>query len=155
MAVIVVNALTLQRDRHPAPFFVESGPATAAAVKPAIEHPAPVAAAVSPPISHPTPPLRPPDPPSRPEPASNSRPIDPIGDMLRSDANKDAQRLQASALAALVKLGYSMKTGDAGGAEMNAALRDFEKAHGLPVSTEVTPHLVKLLTAAVNSSTSR
>ena len=61
----------------------------------------------------------------------------------------------ATAQNALVKLGYPIKTGAVPGADTAAALRDFEKAHGLPISTEVTPRLVKLLNAAATSSASR
>jgi hypothetical protein len=92
---------------------------------------------------------------SRPEQSSNSRPIDPIADMLHNEANKEAQRLWTNAQTALIKLGYSVKIGEPGNAEAVAALHDFEKAHGFPVSNEVTPRLVKLLGAAVNSSAAR
>jgi hypothetical protein len=155
MTFIVINALTLQRERHPAPFFVESDsiPATAAKLQP--ERPAPSAAAENFAPSHASPSARASESGSRPEPNSNLRPIDPIAEKLRSEASKETQRLWANAQSALIKLGYSIRIGEPGNAGALAALRDFEKAHGLPISNEVTPRLVKLLAAAVNSSASR
>ena len=108
------------------------------------------------------PPTAPPAPPPRPAglgAANESVPLprtaDPIADIIRAGGNKDSQRLIATAQNALVKLGYPIKTGGAPGADTAAALRDFEKARGLPISTEVTPRLVKLLNAAATSSASR
>lgn len=153
MAGIIVNALTLQHARHPSPFFT---------VRPPM---APVAAKNSPePASSPSepPPTAPPAPPHRPAglgAANESVPLprtaDPIADIIRAGGNKDSPRLIATAQNALVKLGYPIRTGGAPGADTAAALRDFEKARGLPISTEVTPRLVKLLNAAATSSASR
>jgi hypothetical protein len=106
------------------------------------------------------PPEPPPAPPPRPvglgapnDPVSPSRTADPIADLIHSGGNKDSLRLVATAQIALVKLGYPIKFD--GAPDTAAALRDFEKTHGLPISTEVTPHLVKLLNAAANASGSR
>ena len=170
MAGIIVNALTLQHARHLSPLFAMSPPMAPVAAKnspePASRPPfTPVAAKDSPEpassLSEP-PPTTPPAPPPRPAglgAANESVPLprtaDPIADIIRAGGNKDSQRLIATAHNALVKLGYPIKTGGAPGADTAAALRDFEKAHRLPISTEVTPRLVKLLNAAATSSASR
>ena len=57
-----------------------------------------------------------------------------------------------AAQTALAKLGYAVKADGTHGAATDQALREFEKAHGLPISTEVTPHLVKQLSAAARAS---
>jgi hypothetical protein len=166
MAGIIVNALTLQHARHPSPFFTAGPPMAPVAVKNSTEpasrppfknSPEPASASS---VSEP-PPTAPPAPPPRPAglgPANESvslpRTADPIGDIIRAGGNKDSQRLIATAQNALVKLGYPIKTG-APGADTAAALRDFERAHGLPISTEITSRLVKLLNAAATSSASR
>ena len=167
MAGIIVNALTLQHARHPSPFFTVSPPmAVKNSPEPASRPPfTPVATKNSPEpassLSEPSP-TAPPAPPPRPAglgAANESVPLprtaDPIADIIRAGGNKDSQRLIATAQNALVKLRYPIKTGGALGADTAAALRDFEKAHGLPISTEVTPRLVRLLNAAATSSASR
>jgi hypothetical protein len=167
MTGIIVNALTLQHARHPSPFFTVSPPMAPVAARNSPEpasrplfknSPEPASASS---VSEP-PPTAPPAPPPRPaglgaanESVSLPRTGDPIGDIIRAGGNKDLQRLMAAAQNALVKLGYPIKTGGVPGADTAAALRDFEKAHGLPISTEVTPRLVKLLNAAATSSASR
>ena len=139
MAGIIVNALTLQHARHPSPFFAARPRLTSVAAKNPMEPPPPPL-----PLG-----LRAPN-----EPVSPSRMVDPIADLIHSGGNKDSLRLVAAAQNDLVKLGYAIKIG-AQGADTVAALHDFEKAHGLPISAEVTPHLVKLLNAAANASGSR
>jgi len=158
MAGIIVNALTLQHARHPSPFFAAKPHLTSiAANNPTEPQPAPPPTSSSSLVSEP-PAVAPPAPPPRPvglgaanEPVSPPRAADPIADLIHSSGSL---RLAAAAQIALAKLGYPIKIG-APGAETAAALRDFEKAHGMPVSTEVTPHLVKLLNAAANGSSSR
>ena len=153
MAGIIVNALTLQHARHPSPFFTVRPPMAPVAAK---NSPEPASSLSEPP------PTAPPAPPHRPAglgAANESVPLprtaDPIADIIRAGGNKDSPRLIATAQNALVKLGYPIRTGGAPGADTAAALRDFEKARGLPISTEVTPRLVKLLNAAATSSASR
>jgi hypothetical protein len=155
MMVVVVNALIMQRERHPAPFFLESAPSSAASANAPSEHSGPSTTSEIPAPPRGLPPIRPSESSSHPEPNSNSRPVDPIAEMLRSAANKDTQRLLATAQTALIKLGYSIRNGTGSGPDTIAALRDFEKAHGLSISSEVTPRIVKLLAAAVNSSVTR
>jgi hypothetical protein len=157
MAGIIVNALTLQHARHPSPFFAAKGRLTSVAAKNPMEPPPPPSSSS---LVSELPPEPPPAPPPRPvglgapnDPVSPSRTADPIADLIHSGGNKDSLRLVATAQIALVKLGYPIKFD--GAPDTAAALRDFEKTHGLPISTEVTPHLVKLLNAAANASGSR
>lgn len=149
LAGIGVNALILQRERHPAPLFAPSPSKIVAPAPPASPPtlpPAPAAARETPAPVAPAP---------RPLPqvsAAQSAP-DPIGDLLRGEtpAADDAHRIVA-AQAALAKLGYPVKADGAQGAATDQALREFERAHGLPKSTEITPHLVKQLTTAARAA---
>jgi peptidoglycan hydrolase-like protein with peptidoglycan-binding domain len=155
VAGILVNALTLQRERHPSPFFaapVASIPAPPARV--AAKAPAETPLAPPAPTSPALPPARPADLHAASETTSSIRSTDRIAEILRGAAAKDTQRVTAAAQTALVKLGYSVKVDGAAGADTLAALRDFEKEHGLPITTEITPHLVRRL-AAANASASR
>jgi hypothetical protein len=154
LAGIGVNALVLQRERHPAPLF---------APPPKIAAPRPVA----PPSPPPPPPIAPAreapaaspaqaSPPARPavsDAGGAPRAPDAIGDLLRGEAQADNSKLVMAAQAALAKLGYSVKAdGGAQGAATDQALRDFERGHGLPISTEITPHLVKQLNSAARAA---
>jgi hypothetical protein len=134
---IVVNALALQHARHPAPFFART-PVVAAA-------PTPTPAAALAPTAAETPTA--PTPPTRPAQLGGD---DAIADMLRADQEQEAQKRLAAAQTALVKLGYVLKADGEPSAATSTALRDFERAHGLPPSNDVTPRLLKTLSAAVN-----
>ena len=152
---IGVNALLFQHERRPAPLFGSllapftspgrppAAPAAPAAPKPAsAEHdlsaaPAPVA----------LPPARPPETAEAPSPASS----DPITDLLRGEGRVDGTHLILAAQTALAKLGYPVKPDGNDGLATQQALRDFERAHGLAISIEVTPRLVKQLTAAARA----
>jgi hypothetical protein len=158
MAGIIINALTLQHARHPSPFFAAKGRPTSIAAKNPMEPPPPPPPTSSSSLVSELPPAPPPRPvglgaPN--EPVFPSRTADPIADLIHSGGSKDSSRLVAAAQIALVKLGYSIKIGGPPGADTAAALHDFEKAHGLPLSTEVTPHLIKLLNAAATVAGSR
>ena len=140
---IVVNALTLQRERHPAPFFSH---ASAVAPSPS---PAPLAAQTA---AIPAPPARP----ARPaelggESAAAAR-VDAIGDMLRADQDREAQRQLTAAQGALIRLGYTLKADGEPSAATTTALREFERAHGLPPSNAITPRLLKTLTTAADAT---
>jgi hypothetical protein len=144
---IVVNALALQHARHPAPFFAHA-PVVAAAPAPP-PPPAPTAApaaaeTASAPVA-PTPPARP----VQLGGAATNGGDDAIADMLRADQQQEAQKRLLAAQAALVKLGYVVKADGEPSAATSTALRDFERAHGLPPSNDVTPRLLKALTGAV------
>ena len=152
---IGVNALLFQHERRPAPLFGSllapftsparppAAPAAPVAPKPAsAEHdlsPAPVPVAL--------PPARPLETADAPSPA----PSDPITDLLRGEGHVDGTHLILAAQTALAKLGYPVKPDGNDGLATQQALRDFERAHGLPISTEVTPRLVKQLTAAARA----
>lgn len=146
---IGVNALLLQRERHPAPLFGFSPP------KPPAAAPAPAPAPALPPkpvsIESTTPPAQSSAalPPARPaEPAQSATPpSDPIADLLAGEAHSD-ERLILAAQTALAKLGYAVKPDGKEGTATQQALRDFEHAHGLPPATEITERVVKQLTLA-------
>lgn len=169
---IAINALLLQRQRHPAPFFRPPRPTvSSAAPAPAARLPSPsptaerepsAPAAPLPPPSRtaereaPAPAASPASPPVRPAEAgdggSSSRGEDPITDLLREEAHADATRLTLAAQNALVKLGYSVKPDGNDGAATQQALREFERAHGLPPSTQITPKLVKQMGLAARAA---
>jgi hypothetical protein len=144
---IVVNALALQHARHPAPFFAHA-PTVAAAPAPTAAPTPPPAPAAAETTSAPAPPI----PPARPIQfsAAAANGDDAIGDMLRADQEQEAQKRLIAAQAALVRLGYVVKADGEPNAATSTALREFERAHGLPPSNDVTPRLLKALSAAVN-----
>jgi len=152
---IVVNALALQHARHPAPFFartpvVAAAPASTPAPAPAqavIPAAAQAAAETTSAPAAPTPPTRPARFDSA---ATTSGGGDAIGDMLRANQEQEAQKRLAAAQAALVRLGYVVKADGEPNAATSAALRDFERTHGLPPSNDVSPRLLKALSAATN-----
>lgn len=156
LAGIGVNALVLQRERHPAPLFASPPQKIAASAPPAASTPSPppAPAAVSP--REPASAVAAPSPPPARTVASDSavrRTPDAIGDLLRTEApTVDASRLVTAAQTALAKLGYPVKADGARGAATDQALREFERAHGLPVTTEITPRLVKQLNSAARAA---
>jgi len=152
LAGIGINALVMQRERHPAPLFAAppqkvAAPAPAAPLPPPSPTPSAREAAVAPPSP----------PPARPAASDGSppsRPADAIGELIRGagEPPADNSRLVKDAQAALAKLGYPVKTDGAPGAATDQALRDFERSHKLPLSTDITPHLVKQLNAAARAA---
>lgn len=152
---IVVNALVLQKARRTAPFYAASRPATtnpepAATPGPASVQSAPVVA---------QPPIRPTDLGATVDsiPAPPSRSSDPIRDLLRGDQNhgdaaREAARLTIAAQNALNKLGFAIKADGVAGASTEQAIQRFERAHGLPQSSDITPRLVKQLGSAANAA---
>ena len=147
---IVVNALVLQQARHSAPFF--SAPKLAPAIVALPPAPAPAMAESAPIVA--VPPVRPANlgaaidstllPPSRAG--------DPIRDLLRGDADKEATHLTIAAQNALIKLGYSIKADGVVGASTEQAIQQFERAHGFAPSIEITAKLVRQLGAAANAA---
>jgi hypothetical protein len=142
---IVINALVMQREHRSLPSSSASRatteasqPAAVAASTPAVARPpvrsiAPVAAADPAPV-----------PPVRAE--------DPIRDLLRGESGKDSSHQVVAAQEALVKLGYAIKADGVIGASTEQAIQQFERAHALTPSNEITPRLVKLLSAAANAA---
>jgi hypothetical protein len=156
---IAVNALLLQRERHPAPLFGRAAPnppsvasapprPPAPRLKPAAaEHDVPAAQSLAA-----LPPARPAETARTAPPAS-----DPIAELLAAESHDDSSTSQASHLTlaaqtALAKLGYSVKPDGKEGAATEQALRDFEHAHALPPATEITERLVKQLTQAARAA---
>lgn len=155
MCGVVVNALFLQRERHPAPLFGDA-PRTVVTPTPAPVVPAPAslhppAAVAEAPSAPATPPVRPADI-SVPEAAPPAHHADPIADLLKGARDsKEIQRQTLAAQTALVKLGYVLKADGQAGADTMNALHEFEKAHGLPASSEITAKVVKALNAALQA----
>jgi hypothetical protein len=148
---IGVNALLLQRERHPAPLFGYAAPKLASAA------PAPAPPPPQKPVS--TEDIAPPAqssatlPPARPAESAGSlsSASDPIAELLAGEPHGDATRLTLAAQTALAKLGYPVKPDGKEGSATEQALREFERAHGLPPGTEITERLVKQLTAAARA----
>ena len=142
---IVINALVMQKEHRSLPSSGASRPTTEASLPVAAAasgaasarspaRPAGLAAAVDP---APLPPVR---------------ADDPIRDLLRGEPGKDGSHLVVTAQEALVKLGYSIKADGVVGASTEQAIQQFERAHALTPSNEITPRLVKLLSAAANAT---
>ncbi len=149
LAGIGVNALVLQRERHPAPLFApppQQKVATPAPVAPPQPAASPAATEATAQGSAPAAPAR-----SAAGEAGPARPADPIADLLRGEPAADNGRLVVAAQTALAKLGYPVKADGSRGAATDQALREFERDHGLPISTEITPRLVKQLNAAARA----
>lgn len=146
VAGIIINALALQKERHPAPFFAapKASPQVVAAPE------APVAAPANTPAIAALPPARPAKLGAEPDVTPTARIADPIRDLLRDDGGKDAQRLTLAAQNALIKMGYAVKADGVAGASTLQAITQFERAHSLTVSSDITPRLVKQLVAAAN-----
>jgi Putative peptidoglycan binding domain len=148
---IGVNALLLQRERHPAPLFGYAAPklpsAAPAPAPPPPQKPVstednapPAQSSAALPLARPA------------ESAGTSSPAsDPIAELLAGEPHGDASRLTLAAQTALAKLGYPVKPDGKEGSATGQALREFERAHGLPPATEITERLVKQLTAAARA----
>ena len=147
---IGVNALLLQRERHPAPFFAPAAP-----IRPALV-PSTETSRLARAPREASPAAAPAPPPHRPEPegvvAPASRAPDPIAELLRGDPRLEDPQLVLAAQNALAKLGYGVKVDGRNGSATQQALRDFEHAQGLPLATEITPHIVDRLTAAARAA---
>jgi hypothetical protein len=147
---IGVNALLLQRERHPASLFGYAAPKLPSAT------PAPTPPPQKPASTEDTAPPAQPSatlPPARPAESagSSSSASDPIAELLAGEPHGDAMRLTQAAQTALAKLGYPVKPDGKEGSATEQALREFERAHGLPPGTEITERLVKQLNAAARA----
>jgi Putative peptidoglycan binding domain len=150
---IAVNALLLQRERHPAPLFGSTAPKPTPAPAPA---PAPPPSPTHVSAEAEVPPAQSPAalPPERPSVAAagSASASDPIGDLLAGETHSDGSRLVLAAQTALAKLGYAVKADGKEGAATQQALKEFEHAHGLPPATEINERLVKQLTQAARGA---
>jgi len=149
---IGVNALLFQHERRPAPLFGSLPAPFSSASRPPAAPPVPKPASAerdAPAAQSPAalPPARPADPAD----SSPSASSDPITDLLRGEGRVDGAHLILAAQTALAKLGYPVKPDGNDGAATQQALRDFERVHSLPLSTEITPRLVKQLSVAARA----
>ena len=170
---IMVNALMMQKSRHPAPLFgqtlaipkeaapKEAAPKQAATSVGAAVKPAPPAPALAQPA---------PQPASQPNSAKAHHaaavvaPDKPAGDdaiarLLNGGGEKTAAKGETKGAAtsdgkavlgiqrALAKLGFAIKPSGTFGPQTRKAIEAFEKDRHLPVSGEVSPRLVKVLSA--------
>jgi len=148
---IAVNALLLQRERHPAPLFGFSPPKPPAAAPAPLPAPSPKLVNTESSASPAPPPAA--LPPTRPGNAAQSAPPapDPIAELLAGESHGDGSHLILAAQSALAKLGYPVKPDGKAGVVTEQALREFERTHGLPSGAEITERLVKQLTAAARA----
>jgi hypothetical protein len=149
MIGIVVNAVLLQHGRRlalpalPATAAVAPPPAAPSPIAAPSPAPGPTVQSASLEAAAPTPPPR-----TQAGAARTAKPADGIAEFLRA-SSPEGRKLVASAQSALVKLGYVVKPSGTLDADTRSALVEFQKAHHLPVSTDVTAKLLKTLNAAV------
>lgn len=176
IAGIAINALTLQKRHHPAPLFARRAPASALNEPAVVEslpaplpvpapRPQPSAAAAPQPNeslpekAHLEPPV---EKPANGHPhqsgaqsadAIEARPLDPISQLLQANAHEPQgapARPSATILAAqraLVKLGFVLKADGVAGATTRQAIERYERDHGRPAHGELTPALLRQLSA--------
>lgn len=156
----LVNALALQKARHPAPLFVSAGPAMAA--------PGGNSAALAPAVPLPRPPDLVAATPAAParmvgaaRPAAGHPPAvasDPIAMLLRphvakpDPAKPDAAKPEPvksvmAAQKALLKLGFVLKPDGMFGGTTRQAIERFERDQGMPVKGDLTPRIMRMLAA--------
>jgi hypothetical protein len=144
-AAIIVNALSFQTSRHPAPIFVRATGSRASAER------------AAPPM--PLPPARPPAAHASAPPTAPARPAgrDAIGDLIRgaeppgatgSGAHLPDTRVVLLAQRALTKLGYGpLKVDGVLGQGTRQAIERFERDLRLPPTGDLTPRTIKELSA--------
>ncbi|HYC25234.1 MAG TPA: peptidoglycan-binding protein [Roseiarcus sp.] len=143
MTGVIVNALVLQKShRSPAPPAAAAAALVPPAAQPTIASPesAPIAVA---------PPSRPADLGGDGE-GSGAR-ADPIRDLIGGNSGPketEAKRLILAAQTALIKLGYPIKATGLAGPSTQQAIQQYERTHGYIPLGEITPKIVKELTAA-------
>ncbi|HLH10838.1 MAG TPA: peptidoglycan-binding domain-containing protein [Methylovirgula sp.] len=149
VVAICINALVLQRSRHPAPLFHTAIAAPLPPALPAARHPAVLRAMpeksdlINQILSSPLPPQRPGTEAGESE-AKASR--DPIGQLLKSDTPEPSKTVLA-AQRALVKLGFVLKPDGILGTATREAVEQFERDHGFAVSGTLTPKVLHELSA--------
>ncbi len=175
VAGIAINALSLQKRRHPAPLFARAAP-TPPLKEPAVAEslpapipvpaPRPQTAAASQPNERPL---------EKPQTASSpgekaapahaasgalgadpveARPQDPISQLLQANAREPQSapspgpsKTVLAAQRALVKLGYVLKADGVAGATTRQAIERYERDHKRPVDGKLTPALLRQLSA--------
>ncbi|ACK50617.1 Peptidoglycan-binding domain 1 protein [Methylocella silvestris BL2] len=159
---IVINALTLQRARHPAPLFgavKERVAEPQAAAPPPVPAPrpqqfAPVRAeteAAGAAEDKPAPRPREAQAPAPANPAPQAKPHDAISELLLTGAAHEAppaaSKSVLAAQKALVKLGYVLKPDGVMGASTRQAIERYERDRGRAPHGELTPALARALSA--------
>jgi hypothetical protein len=89
------------------------------------------------------------------EPRSIARTPDQIGGLISGKPLHDESHLIRAAQTALAKLGYAIKIDGVEGGDTRRALRDFERAHGLAITPEISSALVSQLTGAARMGRQR
>lgn len=155
---IAMNALILQRGRHPAPLFAPSRPASVPArslsekagpardSSPAVTAPARESAPA--PMTAPQPPAAERRVEPKPPAAASA---DPIGAFLHQEKAEETASLLQTARRALVKLGYPVRL-NSDDAEVRKAIHEFERSHNLPLTEDITPRLAKRIEEAARSA---
>jgi hypothetical protein len=150
---IFVNAVALQKGRHPAPLFAERQPAPSRPAPRPAESPAPIAAhaLAPPPVARAPVPVADPSPPApvdRPAKREAPKESDPLGALIARESTGvgEAERVYAIQQA-LRRLGFGVRANSRWDAPTKAALLKFEKEFGLPPSAEANPHVLRVLAA--------
>jgi len=172
---ILVNALTLQKTRHPAPLFGRAAPVPTVrepsiaetiplpAPRPALNAAAANSAIEKAPVERSQTDQAPPDkaasgrPHAPPAETAEAKQQDPISQLLKTPAPPHEEKPAAAPAAenksvlaaqrALVKLGFVLKPDGVAGATMRRAIERYERDRGLPVHGELTPSLLRRLSA--------
>ena len=172
MLAIGVNALALQRERHPAPWFEppaddvkapdaryrESKAQDGPDKKPVAAAPAPTPATAGEAAAVPTAPApaapatKPSERPRETTSSLDRRPKDPVGDLLRSGHTPARTGREPSAAVAAIqrtlkKLGYAVGVDGLVGKATTAAIARFEHDHRLPVKGQLTAKLFQEINA--------
>jgi hypothetical protein len=159
IAGILVNALVLQKTRHPAPLFARAAPPSGVK-EPSIAEPTPLPAprpssnaAAADPTNDKPPAQKSPAEKLQAEPAQ----LDPIAQLLRTPPTAREEKpaasaaLSKSAIAAaqraLMKLGFVLEGDGVAGKTTRQAIERYERDRGLPVKGELTPKLLRRLGA--------
>lgn len=152
MIGVPLNALFLQDGRHPAPLFGTSAPQPPKIAERApLPPPRPVSVAASPKVpSNGAEVAKTDDAPPDNAGRSAEKTRDPIGLLLASGVQKSEEFDKRTLLAqrALVKLGYVLRADGKFGGATRQALEKFERDSGLPVKGELTPKILRRLSAS-------
>jgi Putative peptidoglycan binding domain len=156
---ILLNALALQNARHPSPLFGTPVSLVLAEAPRPVPRPVPTSASPAPtqptlPIAIPTRPVAIP----RDAEAAPTKAADAIGDMLRGApasssgaASTNPSAIEATRILlvqkALMKLGYVVRPDGVIGATTRQAIEKFERERGWPVHGELTPKVLREISA--------
>ncbi len=143
---ICVNALVLQQSRHPAPLFRKSFALPASVAQP---RPAKVTLNAQP-TRDPIDQLLRSTAPERPGAEGAEANPDSISQLLKSEAAQnpgEASKTVLAAQRALIKLGFVVKPDGIVGGATRQAIEQFERDHGLPVQGELSPKVLRELSA--------